>query len=405
MRLLGVFIANGFASEARVGATLLRHRAGRYDPFVLHHEWDGDRESARRFEAASDAPTFRFDAGWRPNPRADRPLAAKVASWARLHLVLPRLLAETRRFRPDVVYSSQQLWDCYLASWIARLLRIPQIIHLHYSVGPWLTRSTLRQLPRCERVVAVSDFIRLGALRHGLPASSVVTVRNPIEMPAPLLPERLDALRRELRLAPGQPVAGIIARIDPTKGHADTVAAFASVARTIPAARLLVVGDGSIRSQIEAEVAAQGLGEKVLMLGWRKDVNDILGLVDVFIHPSLADPCPLGVLEASAAGKPVVAYADGGIPEIVADGETGLLVPKGDRGALANALLRLLADPASARRMGSAGRERMATEFRPEAAGARFADVVAGLQRAGPGSKAATAPGTSEVSSAPEVAR
>ena len=107
----------------------------------------------------------------------------------------------------------------------------------------------------------------------------------------------------------GEPMKLIIARIDPTKGHADTVAAFASVARTIPAARLLVVGDGSIRSQIEAEVAAQGLGEKVLMLGWRKDLNDILGLIDVFIHPSLADSWPMPCCACSPTPRAPGAWA------------------------------------------------------------------------------------------------
>jgi glycosyltransferase involved in cell wall biosynthesis len=383
MRVLGVFIANGFASEARVAATLFRHRAGRYEPLVFHHSWQGDRESAARFEAESAARVFRFDAGWRPNPRADRALVFKVASWGRLHLVLPRLLLEARRFRADAVYSSQQLWDCYAAGWISRLLGIPQIIHLHSRVSAWLRWTTLLQLRRCERVVVVSDFVRREALGHGVRPEAVKIVGNPIQIPPPLLPEQLEKLRRELRLEPGQPVAAIVGRVDAGKGHDDTLAAFAAVAATLPRARLLVAGDGPLLGEVEAKVIARGLGDKVQLLGHRKDVDQILALADVFIHPSLQDSCPLAVLEASAAGKPVVAYADGGIPEIVAGGETGLLVPTGDRGALADALLRLLADPALARRMGTAGRERMVSGFRAEVAGARFAEVVEGLQRAG----------------------
>jgi glycosyltransferase involved in cell wall biosynthesis len=127
---------------------------------------------------------------------------------------------------------------------------------------------------------------------------------------------------------------------------------------------------------VRADVASRGLERSVSVLGFRKDVSAILGLTDVFIHPSRQDPCPLAVLEASAAGRPVIAYADGGIPEIVAHGATGLLVPTGDRDALASSLHRLLSDRELARRMGAAGRERMAGEFRPDLAGARLADAL-----------------------------
>jgi glycosyltransferase involved in cell wall biosynthesis len=380
--MLGIFIANGFASEARVAASLLRHRGHRYEALALLHSWDGDRESAMKFETASNARAFRFDAGWRPNPGDDRSFPAKVGSWARLHMVMPRLLAEARRFGAEIVYSSQQTWDCYAAGVISRLLRIPQIIHLHYTVGPWLGWSTLRMLRRCERVVTVSEFIRREALGHGIAEGRIVPLLNALDLPPAPAPERLGALRRELGLEPGQRIAAIVSRIDPGKGHLDTLAAFAAAVEQLPDARLLVVGEGTIRAAVEAEVQARGLRNKALLLGFRKDVNDLIGLVDVFVHPSRKDPCPLGVLEAAAAGKPVVAYADGGLPEIVADGLTGILAPTGDQAALTEALLRLLRDPELARRMGAAGRERMERKFRPQDAGARFAEVVVGLKRA-----------------------
>ena len=364
-----------------MAASLLRHRGGSYEPYALHHWWEGDRESAARFEAASGARVFRFDAGWRPNPRDDRTLFAKVGSWAKFHAALPRLVAEARRFRPDAIYSSQQTWDCYAASWMARLLRVSQIIHLHYTVGPWLGRWTLRQLRRSARVVAVSDFIRRDAIAHGVAAERVQVVLNPIAVSPPPPAQEVEEVRRSLGIERGQPVAGIVSRIDEGKGHDDVLAAFAQVLQQIPRARLLVVGDGYLRARVETAIAARGLGASVQMLGFRRDVPAILGLIDVFLHPSRSDPCPLGVLEASAAGKPVLAYAEGGIPELVADGQTGVLVPTGETAALAAALLRLLRDPLAAQALGAAGRERMARTFRPEEAGARFAEVVTGLKR------------------------
>jgi glycosyltransferase involved in cell wall biosynthesis len=377
MKLLGVVIANGFASEARVAALLLSHRKGTYEPLVLHHAWPGDRDSADRFESASEARVVRFDAGWRPNPRADRSFAAKLGSWAKLHAMLPWLLLEARRFQPDAVYSSQQLWDCYAAGLIARALRVPQIVHLHYTIGPYLGRTTLCQLRRCECVVAISDFIRRDALTYGVRGDVVRTIPNAIAEPPGIRPERLTELRRGLGLEPGQPVAAIIARIDPTKGHADAIEAFGSAARTLPGARLLVVGDGTARAALEADIAARGLTGQVAMLGWRNDAREILELADVFIHPSRREPFGLAILEASAAGKPVVAYAEGGIPEVVANGETGILVEPGDRAALGEALAHLLSDREMSLAMGVAGRARVLSRFRPSEAGARFSALIA----------------------------
>ena len=141
------------------------------------------------------------------------------------------------------------------------------------------------------------------------------------------------------------------------------------------------MGEGTRAAGIEADIAARGLRDKVRTLGFRQDVQDLLGLIDVFVHSSRKEPFGLGVLEAAAAGKPVVAFNDGGIPEIVVDGQTGFLVETGDRSALAAALLRLLGDGALARRMGEAGRERTAQHFRPDDAGARVSEVIMGLKR------------------------
>ncbi len=374
-RLLGIQIANGYSPEARVFAGLLGARAGAYEAHVLHHAWPGDAESPRQFSAASAAAVTCFDTGWRPGSRGRSPLS-KLAAHARFRRALPRMLDAARRADPDIIYSCQQHWDCFAATYIARRLKKPQIIHLHYTVGDYLRKPVLERLLTADHVVTVSDFIRREALAHGVSPGRVTTIRNTMR-PFPALPPgtRL-VVRAELGIPECAPVIGIVARLDPGKGQDDTLTAFAQVAGLCPDAHLVIVGDGEMRPALEAQAAQADLGRRIWFTGRRSDVPCLLASFDIFAHPSRRDPCPLALLEASAAGLPVVAYAEGGACEIVAEGVTGLLAAPGDVGGLAERFGQLLADLARARRMGEAGKRRIAAEFQPEIAGDLFAALA-----------------------------
>ena len=128
-------------------------------------------------------------------------------------------------------------------------------------------------------------------------------------------------------------------------------------------ARLRIAGDGPDRPALEAEIDRLGLSDHVELLGTRDDVPELLASSDVFVLSSDSEGLPMSVLEAMAAGLPVIASAVGGVPEAVRDGETGALVPPGDSAALARALRRLVADPALRERLGDAGRRRVEQEF------------------------------------------
>lgn len=374
MRLFGTQVAGGFSSEARVFAGLLAERSPDIDPLVLHHDWPGDRASADRFEEAAAAPLARFDVGWRPNPDGSRALLAKVGSHLRLEAALPRVQGIARRFAPDVVYSCQQKWDCRVSSTVAARLHVPQVIHLHYIMGPWLGAQALARLRACDHVVAVSDFIRSDAIRHGVPAGRITTVRNTMRPTPPPDEHERAAIRAELGLPRDAFVAGIVARIDPGKGQADTITAFDRLAR--PNTFLVVVGEGPLRPALERQARASTARDRIIFTGFRSDVSRLLCAFDVFVHPSRLDPCPLAVLEAAASGLPVVAYAEGGIPELVTDAVTGLLPPSDDVDALSASLSRLAADDDLRRRMGAAARERIEREFRPEFAGDAFSQLL-----------------------------
>jgi len=376
MKLLGVQIANGYASEARVFASLLAHRPQHVSALVVAGIGPHDRQSAARFEADSGVRVETVDFGWRPSPPRGHSASAKMAQLARLHAALPRALNIARTFAPDIVYSSQQHWDCYVATRLAKALKRPHVIHLHYVIGPWLRRIVLTRLRHCNRVVAVSDFIRADAMRHGLSPERVTTIRNAMTLLPAASAQSRQAFRAEIGISAAAPLVGIAARLAPGKGQEDTIAAFANVVERFQDARLVIAGDGETRPVLERQIERLNLAEHVLLLGRRSDIPRFLGAVDIFCHPSRSDPCPLAVLEAQAAGLPVVAYAEGGACEIVVDGVTGWLVPAGDLRLLAEALGCLVEDRGRAAGMGRAARERIERDFQPRDAALRFADLL-----------------------------
>jgi glycosyltransferase involved in cell wall biosynthesis len=381
IRLLGLQIANGYSPEARVFAGLLAHTDSQsVEMQVLHQASRTEDEALLRFRAASQVSVQPMDFGWRSMAQG-RSLSDKAKGQIQFLASLPKALAQARRFQPDVIYSCQQLWDCRAATYIARKLGRPQIIHLHYIIGPWLHRPILERLRTCDHILTVSDFIREEALRHGVAPEKVTTIRNTMVAAPSLTPGAEPSVRQELGIAADAPLLGIVARLDPEKGQSDTLRAFASLRKKYPAARLLVVGDETAwhpgyAEQLKQEAAQLRLGDSALFLGRRSDVPRLLNALDLFVHPSRKDPCPLALLEASAAEVPVIAYAEGGAQEIVAHGLTGLLSEPGSVSGLAASMNTLLCDPAQARAMGKAGRARTVSDFQPAQAGLRFTSLL-----------------------------
>ncbi len=150
------------------------------------------------------------------------------------------------------------------------------------------------------------------------------------------------------------------------KGHASLIDATVQILEKFPNTKVLLVGDGPRRSQMENKVSALALSDTIIFTGIRQDVREILPLFDLFVLPSLSEGLPVSILEAMAASKPVVATYVGGVPEAVVDGVTGLLVPPRDPTALAQAIVHLLGDPDLRQQMGQAGRERVLEHFSVE---------------------------------------
>lgn len=163
-------------------------------------------------------------------------------------------------------------------------------------------------------------------------------------------------------LDPGPTIVSV-GRLTQEKGHRLLVEAMPRVLREVPEARLALCGQGPEEAALRARAGALGVAARVMFAGFAADVRPLLAAADVFAMPSLCEGLGVAALEAMAMGKPVVASDAGGLPEAVADGETGLVVPKGRVEPLAAALAALLSDPGRARQMGEAGRRRALERF------------------------------------------
>ena len=259
-----------------------------------------------------------------------------------------------------------------LASLVGWIANVPVVIATRHTVEmggaarEWVNCVTVAL---CDAMVVVSNQVHEVQLRQPwIDPTKLVVIPNgvPVETATCCSPESTQALRQEWGIDADVLVVGTVARLGPEKGHAYLLEAVAEVLKQVLQTRLLLVGDGPMRSQLEDRAKALGVADSIVFAGLRHDVQTILSLFDLFVLPSLWEGLPMAVLEAMAAGLPVVATAVGGTPEVVVDGVTGLLVPPRDPHALAEAILRLLRDPDLRKRMGGAGRERVAAHFSVE---------------------------------------
>jgi glycosyltransferase involved in cell wall biosynthesis len=184
-------------------------------------------------------------------------------------------------------------------------------------------------------------------------------------------------LRAALGVPPSPPLVVSIGRFVPEKGYRHLLDAAARIQRTRPGVHWMLVGGGELQDELVAQARRLGLGSQVHFLEWREDVADVLALGDLFVLPSEREGFGRVLVEAMAMGKAVVATTAGGIPEIVLDGETGLLVPPAAPAPLADAMADLLDDPRRAARLGAAGRARALTTFSLDAHAGGVARVYA----------------------------
>jgi glycosyltransferase involved in cell wall biosynthesis len=254
------------------------------------------------------------------------------------------------------------------AAWLLaeRGLRRPYVVSTVHSsrVRSADDRDLIRRLtPRIDHVIAVSRSIVRKLEDEGRLTAPVSLIYNGVDLERYDHQEACCTLREEYGMPDDAEIAGVIARLEPEKGHPTLIDAWPQVLAAVPKARLLIVGEGSRREALEEQVATLGLEGFVIFTGRRDDVPAVTAALDVAVLPSYREAQGLSILEAMALSRPVVASNVGGIPEMVEDGRTGLLVPPHDSGALAAAVTRLLQDHPYADLLGRAGHDLVHERF------------------------------------------
>jgi L-malate glycosyltransferase len=231
-----------------------------------------------------------------------------------------------------------------------------------------------------DRINAVCAFSADALSRNdGFRRDRIDVIENGIDLPRYQVAADRDALKGRLGLDPTRRYVTIVARFHPVKDHRMLLDAFQRVVVSRPDVDLLLVGDGPLRADLTAQAETLGIANRVHFLGVRDDVPEIMAASDVFALTSVSEAASLTLLEAMASRLPVVVTAVGGNPELVRAGVDGLLVPRGDARATAEAIGTLLDDPAKARAMGQSGAARVAEIFRLERTIGRYYDLYAEL--------------------------
>lgn len=261
--------------------------------------------------------------------------------------------------KPDLVHLHSRRGADVLGAFAARMAGVPCVVsrRVDNPESRWWVALKYRLH---ERVIAISRGIADVLVAEGVPADKLRVVRSSLDPQPWQQPESREAFAREFGVPEDALWIGVVAQLIERKGHRVLFEAL----RRLPQRerlRVIVFGQGPLREALEREAA--DLGESVRFSGFRKDLTRWVGALDMLAHPALMEGLGVSLLQASAAGVPIIACRAGGMPEAVADGVSGLIVAPGDVGELQAALSRLIEDAALRRRLGAQGRVRIEREF------------------------------------------
>lgn len=298
-----------------------------------------------------------------------------------------RQLHDARGARPHLV-NTHLLWPDLAMRWVMGDLGAPVLLSTSHGLhalgekGP-VAGAVYRQLESATRHevdawVGVSKAVARDLHRWGVPADQVHVIDNGIEPGdfPPITPEERARARAKLRVADEDFVVGAIGNLRPVKGHDVLLRGFAGLARRVGNARLVIVGEGPERARLGALAAELGIADRIAWLGHlRTGVGRVLAALDVLAHPSRAEAFGLAVAEAQCRGLAAVVTRAGGLPEVVKDNETGLVVEREKPAAVARALEQLALDADLRRRMGDAGARRIRERFDIADSAKRYVDL------------------------------
>jgi glycosyltransferase involved in cell wall biosynthesis len=283
--------------------------------------------------------------------------------------VLPsfvRLARVVRRRRVAIIHTSDRPRDAALCVLLAKITRTRCIVHVHVGYGEWMSRILKWSLRRADALVAVSSFVAQTLVDSGHRPERIHVVLNAIDTGRWNPGTGRDEIRREFGIGADAPVVLTVCRLFEAKGARQLIEALPAIRAHHPDVRLLIVGSEmqhGFKKELEDLARDLGLGDNVTFTGQRRDVPELMAAADVYAMPSQWEPFGLVFAEAMAMRLPVIALDNGGTPEVVTHGVTGLLSPLGDQQALASNLCTLLCDPERRAAMGDRGRARVVDHF------------------------------------------
>lgn len=275
------------------------------------------------------------------------------------------LLRYFRRERPAIV-ATHMAKAGTLGRLAAALAGVPVIVHTFHGhvLDGYFGRLSTSFFLTVERLlsrlttqfIAISPEVAADLERLKIGRGKITIVRLGLDLQYLTIPEP-GRFRRDLEIPEGVPLVGIVGRLVPIKAVDMFLEAASLMARRDPDVQFAIVGDGELWDQLHDDVRARDLTRRVHFSGWRRDLRAVYSDLDVVVCCSRNEGTPVSLIEACAAGRAVIGTQVGGIPDIIAAGVNGLLVPSGDPAALAAAVTELIADPARRTSMGIAGRQ------------------------------------------------
>lgn len=278
----------------------------------------------------------------------------------------PRLLVglcqTIRRHRPDIVHAHSRRGADWWGGLAAQLCGAKSVLtrRVDNPESPLLVRL---KYSRFDRVVTISEGIRQVLLSEGVPERQLQLIHSVVDLEQYNCPADRLWFEDEFSLRPGEMTVAIIAQLIERKGHRFLLAGAERILAAVPNLRFIFFGQGPQREEIEAECRARGLGEKVIFAGFRNDLPRVLPNLDLVVHPALMEGLGVSLLQAAAAGRPMVGARAGGIPEVIRDGINGYLVPPGEITPLYEKCIELLLDCERAAKFGANGRTIVEEEF------------------------------------------
>lgn len=296
----------------------------------------------------------------------------------------PRLLTglcqTIRRQRPDIVHAHSRRGADWWGGIAAQLCGTKSVLTRRVD-NPESALVARLKYRRFDRVVTISEGIRQVLLSEGVPEQQLQLIHSVVDLEQYDSPADRPWFEQEFSLQPGEKTVAIIAQLIERKGHRFLLAGAEQILAAVPNLRFIFFGQGPQRDAIEEECRKRGLEEKVIFAGFRDDLPRILPNLDLIVHPALMEGLGVSLLQAAAAGRPMIGARAGGIPEIIRDGVNGYLVPPGEVTLLYEKCIELLLDRELSDRFGAHGRRLVEEEFSIPAMISSYQELYARLLR------------------------